>query len=82
MEKISYERCVYESVDDKSLYYAISQYSTGKKASNSNGLINFETNEIITRDHKKMLCVSLPAYSFLSINDIDHNMNEILSLFM
>ena len=31
MEKISYERCVYESVDDKSLSYARSQYLAGKK---------------------------------------------------
>ena len=39
MEKISYERRVYESVDDGSLSYAIPQKSTEKKASGSNGLI-------------------------------------------
>ena len=38
MEKISYERRVYESVDDKSLSYGTSHCSTGTKSSGSNGL--------------------------------------------
>ena len=38
-ERNSYERRVYESVDDKSLSYAISQYFTLKDASGTNGLI-------------------------------------------
>ena len=37
-EKNSNGRLVYESVDDKSLSYALSQYLTGIKASGSNGV--------------------------------------------
>ena len=41
VEKISYKRLVYESVDDKSLTKVASQKFDGKKVSGSNGLSIF-----------------------------------------